>query len=149
TSFKEGTPQQEISIDRAKIADLGLSVRDVSEALQTAIAGSRAGDYRTAGNSYRILVQMADAERLSIDEVLDLTLRSASGELVALRNLVSAEYGRAPEEIERRDQQRLVTLEANIDQRAQGDVAVDIDAALDGIPQPTGYEFRLAGSYEE
>lgn len=148
-SFQEGTPQQEISIDRNKIADLGLSVRDVSEALQTAIAGSQAGDYRTEGESYRILVQMADAEQLSIDEVLDLTLRSASGELVALRNLVTSEAGRAPEEIERRDQQRLVTIEANIDQRALGDVAADIDAVLDGIPQPTGYEFRIAGSYEE
>jgi HAE1 family hydrophobic/amphiphilic exporter-1 len=52
-----GVPQQELRIDRGKIADLGLSVRDVSEALQTAFAGSRAGEYRAEGNSYRILVQ--------------------------------------------------------------------------------------------
>lgn len=149
TSFDEGTPQQEITIDRDKVADLGLSARDVAEVLQTAIAGSRAGDYRTEGNSYRILVQMANAERLSIDEVLDLTLRTASGELVALRNLVASDYGRAPEEIDRRDQQRLVTLDANIGKRALGDVSAEIDATLQQIPRPAGYSFRITGSWEE
>ncbi|MDQ8202336.1 efflux RND transporter permease subunit [Pelagicoccus sp. SDUM812003] len=149
TSFDEGTPQQEITIDRDKIADVGLSARDVTEVLQTAIAGSRAGDYRTEGNSYRILVQMANAESLTIDEVLDLTLRAPDGELVALRNLVTTEYGRAPEEIDRRDQQRLVTLDADIDQRALGDVSLDIEAALAQIPRPNGYLFRISGAWEE
>src|SRR5690606_29787712 len=59
--FDEGVPQQEIRIDRRKVADLGLSVRDVTEVLQTAVAGSRAGEYRTEGHSYRILVQLANA----------------------------------------------------------------------------------------
>ncbi len=149
TSFDQGSPRQEISIDRDKIADLGLSARDVSEVLQTAIAGSRAGDYRTEGNSYRILVQMANAERLSIDEVLDLTLRTPSGELVALRNLVTSDFGRAPEEIERRDQQRLVTLDADIGKRALGDVSAEINAVLNQIPRPAGYVFRITGSFEE
>ncbi|MDQ8184895.1 efflux RND transporter permease subunit [Pelagicoccus sp. SDUM812002] len=149
TSFDEGTPRQEITIDRDKVADLGLSARDVSEVLQTAIAGSRAGDYRTSGNSYRILVQMADAEQLSIDEVLDLTLRTPSGELVALRNLVTSDFGRAPEEIERRDQQRLVTLDTEFEKRALGDVSAEIEAILNQIPRPANYSFRITGSWEE
>jgi multidrug efflux pump subunit AcrB len=72
-------------------ADLGLTVRDVTEALQTAIAGSRAGDYHADGNAYRILVQLADPRHLSIDEVLDRTLRTPGGELVALRNVVESQ----------------------------------------------------------
>jgi HAE1 family hydrophobic/amphiphilic exporter-1 len=148
-SFDEGVPQQELRVNREKAADLGLSVRDVTEVLQTAIAGSRAGEYRTQGNSYRILVQLADARRLSIDEVLDLTLRTPSGELVALRNVLDTQTSRAPTEIQRRDQQRLVTVNANIDGRPQGEVAADIARALDAIPRPSGYLFRLAGTYEE
>ncbi|MDQ8181171.1 efflux RND transporter permease subunit [Pelagicoccus sp. SDUM812005] len=149
TSFDEGTPRQEITIDRDKVADLGLSARDVSEVLQTAIAGSTAGNYQTSGNSYRILVQMANAEHLSIDEVLDLTLRTPSGELVALRNLVTSDFGRAPSEIERRDQQRLVTLDAEFEKRALGDVSTEIEAALNQIPRPSGYAFRITGAWEE
>ena len=149
TSFDEGSPQEEIQVDRAKAADLGLSVRDVTEVLQTAIAGSQAGDYRTGGQAYRILVQLADARHLSIDQVLDLTLRTPAGELVALRNVVERNSGRAPAEIQRRDQQRLVTVNANIAGRPMGEVARDISAALDAIPRPANYHFQLAGTYEE
>jgi hydrophobic/amphiphilic exporter-1 (mainly G- bacteria), HAE1 family len=149
TSFDEGVPQQEIQVDRDKAADLGLSVRDVAEVLQTAIAGSQAGEYRTGGNSYRILVQLADALHLTIDEVLDLTLRTAGGELVALRNVVESTTGRAPSEIERRDQQRLVTVNANIEGRPLGDVAREILQELSAIPRPAEYLFTLAGAFEE
>lgn len=149
TSFDEGIPQQEIQVNREKAADLGLSVRDVTEALQTAIAGSRAGDYRTEGNAYRILVQLADAQHLTIDQVLDLTLRTPAGELVALRNVVENRTGRAPTEIRRRDQQRLVTVNAGIAGRPMGAVAREITEALDAIPRPANYLFQLAGTYEE
>jgi hydrophobic/amphiphilic exporter-1 (mainly G- bacteria), HAE1 family len=49
TSLEAGIPQQEIHVNRDKVADLGLSVRDVTQLLQTAVAGSKAGDYRTGG----------------------------------------------------------------------------------------------------
>jgi len=149
TSFDEGVPQQEIQVNREKTADLGLSVRDVTEALQTAIAGSRAGEYRTEGNAYRILVQLADARRLSMDQVLDLTLRTPGGELVALRNVVETKTSRAPTQIQRRDQQRLVTVRANVAGRPLGEVARDISEVLDRIPRPANYLFQLAGAYEE
>jgi len=149
TSFDEGVPQQEIQVDRDKAADLGLSVRDVSEILQTAIAGSRAGDYHTQGNSYRILVQLADARQLTLEEVLDLTLRTPSGELVALRNVVETRTSRAPTVIQRRDQQRVVTVDANIAGRPLGEVAREVTETLNAIPRPAGYLFELAGTYEE
>ncbi|MHC1765311.1 MAG: efflux RND transporter permease subunit [Verrucomicrobiia bacterium] len=149
TSFDEGAPQEEIQVNRAKAADLGLSVRDVTAVLQTAVAGSEAGEFRTEGRAYRILVQLANARHLSIDQVLDLTLRTPAGELVALRNVVERRPGRAPTEIQRRDQQRLVTVNANIAGRSMGEVARDINAALDAIPRPANYLFQLAGTYEE
>jgi HAE1 family hydrophobic/amphiphilic exporter-1 len=146
----QGAPQQEIAIDRAKAADIGVSVRDISQAIETAIAGSRAGEYRTAdGYAYRILVQLADAQSLSIEQVLDLTVRSDTGEDVALRNLVTTDFGRGPTVIQRKDQQRLVSIEANVAGRDLGSVAQDVQAALDQIPTPAGYDFILTGSVEE
>jgi HAE1 family hydrophobic/amphiphilic exporter-1 len=144
-----GAPQQEIRVDRQKIADVGLSIRDVSDALQTAFAGSRAGEYRVAGNSYRILVQLEDAEKRSIDEVLDLTLSTPDGEAIALRNLVESEAGRGPLIVERRNQQRLVKVTAGVTGRDLGSVAREVQAGLDRLPRPAGHDLVVAGSIEE
>ena len=148
-SRETGVPQLRIRVLRDKIADLGLDVRDVTEVIETTVAGSRAGEYRVAGDSYAILVQLADAERRSIDEILDLTLRTPDGEQVALRNLVDSESGRGPVVIERKDQQRLITVEANVSGRDLGSVAKDVRARLDDIPRPAGYDLVIAGNYAE
>jgi HAE1 family hydrophobic/amphiphilic exporter-1 len=149
SSLNEGIPQEQLFIDRGKASDVGISVRDVAEAIETAIAGRRAGEFRPLGNSYRILVQLKDAQNLSIDEILDLTLRGDDGRDIALRHLVTTESGRGPVIIQRKDQQRLYEVTADVSGRDLGSVAADIEAALDTIPRPTGYEFRLAGNVEE
>jgi HAE1 family hydrophobic/amphiphilic exporter-1 len=144
-----GIPQQEIHVDRQKVSDLGLSVRDVTEVIETAVAGSKAGEYRVEGNAYRILVQLEAAEKRSIDEILDLSLRTPSGEQVALRNLVETRAGEGPVTIERKDQQRLVTLTANVAERDLGSVAAEIQSRLDTIARPVGYDLIIAGNYAE
>jgi HAE1 family hydrophobic/amphiphilic exporter-1 len=148
-SREAGVPQALIEVDRDKAASLGLSARDVAIALETAVAGSQAGEYRVRGHSYRILLQLADAEHLPLSEILDLTIRTPSGEDVALRNVVTSELGRGPIVIERRDQQRLVKVTANVAGRDLGSVAAEVDAKLAEIPRPVGYDFRVAGSFEE
>jgi HAE1 family hydrophobic/amphiphilic exporter-1 len=148
-SREAGIPQQEINVDRRKVSDLGLSVRDVTEVIETAVAGSKAGEYRVEGNSYRILVQLEEAEKRSIDEILDLSLRTPGGEQVALRNLVGTSTGEGPVTIERKDQQRMVSVTANVAERDLGSVAADIQARLDTIARPIGYDLIIAGNYQE
>jgi HAE1 family hydrophobic/amphiphilic exporter-1 len=148
-SRQAGVPQQRIQVLRDKIADLGLDVRDVTEVIETAVAGAKAGEFRAEGNSYRILVQLEDAEKRSIDEILDLTLYTPSGEQVALRNLVTTDSGRGPVVIERKDQQRVVSVTANVAGRDLGTVAAEIRTRLEAIPRPVGYDLSIAGNYEE
>ncbi|BCO31614.1 acriflavin resistance protein [Thiohalobacter sp. COW1] len=148
-SREAGIPQREVQVDRAKLADMGLSPRDVSELIETAVAGSRAGEYRVEGNSYRILVQLQDAEQRSLDEILDLTLLTPDGEQVVLRNLVDTRSGTGPVAIERKDQQRLVTVSANVAGRDLGSVAAEVQDRLAQIPRPVGYDLIVAGTFEE
>ncbi|MHB8791145.1 MAG: efflux RND transporter permease subunit [Desulfobulbaceae bacterium] len=149
SSRQAGIPQQEFTIDRDKVAALGLSVRDVTRVIETAMAGSRAGEFRSGGDSYRIFVQLKDAEKRSLDEVLNLTLTTAAGEQVSLRNLVTAESGRGPIFIDRKDQQRLVTVQANVAGRDLGSVAADVRERLNLIPRPVGYDLEVSGKFEE
>jgi len=148
-SREAGIPQQEILVDRDKIADIGLSVRDVTEVIETAVAGSIAGEYRTEGNSYRILVQLKAAEKRSLDEILGLTMTTASGDQVTLSNMVSTRSSRGPIIIDRKDQQRLVTVKANVSGRDLGSVSEDVQNRLNRLPRPMGYDLIVAGNFEE
>ena len=148
-SRRSGVPQQQIQLDRAKIADLGLTARDVTRALQVAVAGVQAGEYRKAGNAYRIWVQLADVETVSIDDILGLTLTTSANEPVYLQNLVATRPNLGPLVIERKNQQRLVSVVANVAGRPLGDVAVELEEKLRQIPLPSGYAARLSGAFEE
>ena len=148
-SREDGILQQEILVDRDKAADLGLTVRDITNVLSTAVVGTKAGEYRTGGDSCRILVQLKDAEQRSMAELLDLTLTAASGQQVAIRNLVSVQSGRGPILIERKDQQRVVSVSANVAGRPLGSAAAEIQDRLRAVPRPAGYDLSVAGNYEE
>lgn len=148
-SREAGVPRQEIHLDRAKVANLGLSAHDVTRLIETAVAGSKAGEYRVAGNAYRIWVQLANAERRALAEILDLTLQTPNDGPVALRNLVRVEAGTGPVTIERKDRQRLITLTANLSGRDLGSAAEEIQRILTELPRPAGYDLWLAGHYQE
>lgn len=148
-SRESGVPQEMVRIDRQKAADLGISVRTIAQTLETALGGTRAGDFREGGDEFRILVRLKDARSTPLEEILDLTVRSGTGEDVALRNLVTIESGRGPLVVERKDQQRIATIRANVAGRDLGSVASDVRDRLGSIPMPVGYEFALTGSYEE
>lgn len=148
-SRQAGVPQARIHIDRAKAADLGLSARDVARTLEIAVAGAEAGEYHVGGNAYRILVQLADAEHLPLAEILDLRLRNSRGQDVALRSVVQSDPGLGPIVIERKQQERMVKVTANVAGRDLGSVAADVERGLAELPRPAGYELDVAGTFEE
>jgi HAE1 family hydrophobic/amphiphilic exporter-1 len=148
-SRQAGVPQQRIHIDRDKAADLGLSAGDVARTLEIAVAGAEAGEFHVEGNAYRILVQLADAEHLPLSEILDLRLRNDRGQDVALRSAVESDPGLGPIVIERKAQERLVKLTANVAGRDLGSIAADVQRELAEIPRPAGYELGVSGTFEE
>jgi len=148
-SQKAGTPQAEVITDRDRAAALGLDPEDVARVLEVAIAGVPVGEYRDGGLSYRILAQLDDAEHRTLDEVLDLRLQTPGGGAVPLRAVVRSRDGLGPILITRKDQQRIVTVTANVAGRDQGSVANEAIERLKAVPRPAGTRIEVAGTYEE
>ncbi|MBF0220370.1 MAG: efflux RND transporter permease subunit, partial [Gammaproteobacteria bacterium] len=142
-----GVPQQQLTLLRQPIADLGLTMQDVAQAIQIAIAGSGSGEFSSGGERYRILLQLADAEKRTLDELLNLSVQTPDGEAIALRQLVATERNLGAVTIVRKDQQRLIIVTANISDRDSGTVAADLQQQLNTIAHPASYELRLGGSY--
>ncbi|MCF7797966.1 MAG: efflux RND transporter permease subunit [Candidatus Marinimicrobia bacterium] len=148
-SREEGSPEQIIRIDRQKAADLGLSVSRIGVALQTAIGGTHASYYRDGGKQYRILVRLSEKDRGDLNELLDLTVVNNRGEPVILRNVVNVVNAEGPTRIERKDQERIINVEANFTKRDMGSVVSDIRDAIQTIPVPKGFVLLFGGDYEE
>jgi hydrophobic/amphiphilic exporter-1 (mainly G- bacteria), HAE1 family len=76
-----------------------------------------------------------------LDEILNLTLTTASGEKVALRNIVASEAEpRSDSDRPQRPAAIRVTVRANVAGRDLGSVAYEVQALLDQIPRPVGYD---------
>ena len=148
-SRNAGVPQQDIIIDRNRVADLGLTPRDVTKTLESALVGADVGDFRSGGESSRILVQLKDVESQTMEEILNLVLSTPSGNRVTLRNLVDTKASRGPALVERKDQQRIVSVKANYEGSDLSAVVADVQSALSAIVIPEGYELRIAGNIEE
>jgi len=148
-SRESGSPEELILVDRQKAADMKLTVSQIANMLQTVLSGTRAGYYREAGDEYTILVTVQDAERMDLREILDLTLTNADGQPVVLRNVVDVRPRSGPVRVERKDQERVVVLAANISGRDMGSIISDIREKLRSIPVPRDFAIGLGGDYEE
>ena len=147
---REGVPQRLLEIDRDRAADLGLSVAQIARTLEAALSGTNAGQFRDgSGEEIDIIVKLKDAQLLSIDELLTNTITNRDGQAVSLRNLMTPRQSIGPVEIERKNQQRMVGVTANISDRPLGEIASDVQARLVNIPRPRGYEILMAGDIEE
>ncbi len=148
-SREDQEPQTIFRINRERAADLGLSVDKIARTIETAIGGRSAGQYREGGDEFRILLKLRNAEQKTLDEILNLTLMNEAGEQVALRNVLRLEQSQRPVEIDRKDQQRVVDVDANIHGRDLSAVVADVRAELQKIPKPDDTEIIIAGDYEE
>ncbi|MBN1464626.1 efflux RND transporter permease subunit [candidate division KSB1 bacterium] len=148
-SREEGSPEEIIRIDRQKAADLGLGISRIGEALQTAVGGTFASYYRDSGKQYRILVRLSEEDRMDLNELLDLIVINNRGEQVILRNVVQAVRQEGPVRIERKDQERIITIEANFTGRDMGSVISDIRRELRSVPVPKDFAIMFGGDYEE
>jgi len=148
-SREEGNPEQIVRIDRQKAADLGLGVSRIGEALQTALGGTQASFYREGGKQYRILVRLREEERRDAGGLLDLTVVNNRGEQVALRNAVNLVAQQGPVRIERKNQERIITIATVYTGRDMGSVISDIRKELQAVPTPRDFSVLFGRDYEE
>lgn len=144
-----GGPEEQIIIDRQKAADMHLTVSRIANALQTILSGTEAGYYRQAGDEFTILVKLRDAEKSDLRDILDLTLTNTDGQPVVLRNVVDSVPRSGPVLIERKDQERIITVTGEVSGRDMGSVIADVQSRLRSVPVPSGFTIGYGGDYEE
>jgi HAE1 family hydrophobic/amphiphilic exporter-1 len=149
-SRREGRPEQNLIIDREKIADLGLSVSEIAEVIQTNVGGSRAGVFREGGEEFPIVVRLQPTDRLTTLDLASVSVRTGTGRVLPVSAVVHTERRRSPTDIERVDGQRVTYLTANLQSGAAlGDVIDELRDELRSVTLPVGFSLLFGGEYEE
>ncbi len=147
---QEGRPEQNIRFDREKISELGLTVREVAESIQTNIGGSRAGVFRDGGDEYPITVRLQPSDRMSTLDINNISIQTPQGINIPVSTVIDEEPGRGPEEIRRINSQRVTYISANLESGVPLGVAVEkIQQELSDFTLPAGFTVVFGGEYEE
>lgn len=150
-SRDQNLPELRVIIDREKAGALGISVDQISNTIATAINGTVASQYTepSNGNQYNILVRLSQDYRNKIEDLGNLTVQNSQGELVKLGNIVQIAHSTSPVQIDRKYEERIVEVTANVSGRDLGSVAQDIQTKLDKIHVPTGFTIQQSGNVEQ
>jgi multidrug efflux pump len=103
-------PETAIELDRQKVAELGLDLQSVGQDLAAAVGGAYVNRFSIAGRSYKVIPQLARADRLNPEQLNDLYVTGPGGQLVALGSLARLTDSVAPRALPRFQQLNAVKL---------------------------------------
>ncbi len=157
SDLERNKPEISILVDRQKANAEGITSGQIGMALRSALYGVEASKLRVGEDEYPIQVRAAEATRDDMNALLNLPItyrEMSSGNFrqVPVASIAKVEYSSTFSGINRKNQQRVVTLSSNV-LKEQGynptDVNRQIQQAIDGFPVPEGYTIRLTGAQEE
>ncbi|MEQ8684784.1 MAG: efflux RND transporter permease subunit [Imperialibacter sp.] len=143
-----GNPEISVSVDREKMALLGLTMDVVGGTMQNAFSGNTDNKYRDGQNEYDINIQLDQFDRRNIDDIKKLTFKNPQGHLIQLQQFADVVFANGPSRLERDDKQTSVTLTSQIIGRPEGNVGADVQAAIAAMDMPDGVEFTMGGNLD-
>ncbi|MEE9240183.1 MAG: efflux RND transporter permease subunit [bacterium] len=149
SSFDLGNPELQVHVDREKAADIGLSVSELGDIVETLVNGTNSGLFRDLGKELDIVLRGAESNFTRTQELSQITIYTSDGRSVQLSDIAEVRSSLGPTKIEHIDRDRSVTLTVNISddlplqvaiERMKRDVIEPIRAKL-----PLGYSVRIGG----
>jgi multidrug efflux pump len=110
TDLKIDLPEASVVIDREQVADLGLDLASVGQALGTLLGGGYVNRFNYFDRSYKVIPQIGDADRASVGPLLDLKIKTPSGELVPVSTFTHVTTNAAPRALQRFQQRNAVRI---------------------------------------
>ena len=155
SDYQVGMPEGQVIPDRNKAADLGISMATIGETVNAAIGGQRVGKFKDKGRRFDIRVRLLAPQRQRPEDIERLLLRTGSGELVRLGDVVRIEQRPTLQAITRQDRERAITIFANVAAGASQAEAIDRSLAIarEGLPDdyraiPSGSSQAFRESFE-
>lgn len=110
TDLKIDQPEARVVLDRERLADLGLDLATAGQELGTVLGGAYVNRFNYFDRSYKVIPQIGDENRATVGPLLDLKIKSRSGELVPVSAFTQIETSTAPRSLNRFQQRNAVRI---------------------------------------
>ncbi len=128
--LKFNKPELRVTIDRLKASELGVSVNDISQALQVALSNGRIGYFTKEGKQYQVMAQVERSNRDDPNDLKAIYVRNNRGDMVGLDNVVTIVESTTPPTIYHFNRYKSATISAGL---APGKTVGDGIKAMQGI----------------
>lgn len=148
--LSEQDPKDElrIELDRGLASQLGISMADAAQTLRVAFAGVEVGDWvDPLGEARDVAVRLHPDDRVDASNIEHLPIAVAGSDMMApLEQIATITLDKGPAQIQHLDGKRTVTVSANVEGRAAGEVTADAMRLAKAIEFPEGYGLSLGGA---
>ncbi len=147
-TFREGSPELLIKIDRDKAAQYGITAGEIGQTTQIAFLGSIITRFRKEGEETDLRLKFREEDTMHLADVENLTILSPLGVSVPLKNIAQLTYDYGPTKIFREDQSRKSSITVSVAGRDLGSVVQDVQKKLKSYQLPSGYSIEYSGTFE-
>ncbi len=145
-----GRPEIRVEIDRVKAAAHGLNVSQVANSVRTLFYGTTATMYRESDEDYDIVLRLDEFYRRTIEDIAQAEIVLPGGGRIRLDSVASVEERLGALEIDRRNQERVIQVTADVYGRSSGEVVRDLRGRLaEEVPLPSGIGIHFGGTAED
>ncbi len=137
-----GNPEIRVIPDRVRLADLGMTARELGTAVDTYVDGSLATTVDVLGNELDLTVKDGDSAADRIQQIEELLLRAPGGEVVTLGSVASVRLVAGPEQINHSERQRTITLQVTPPEE------LPLEAAMEQVQSRVLEPFHAEGALE-
>ena len=145
TTIDKGKLEVQIIIDKQKASSMALNTAMVAMQIRQSIYGSNAGQYKEKGNKYKIVVRYDAKHRNRIENIKRITVTNLRGEQIPLSAFASIKEGTGSLEINRKSQQRIVSVEAGLNKTSLGEATAKVKKIISSIDIPSDVEVNIGG----
>lgn len=145
-SAEAGKPEMQIEIDRAKMAQLGLSVADVGATLRVALAGDDESKFRDENNDYDIRIFLDEYHRSQTSTLNSLTFMNNRGQQIELQQFATIFQSAGPSKLQRQDRINVIYVNSQIQGRPSGTIVQDFRSLLSKTKLPDGVTLSYLGN---
>ncbi len=149
SSLDEGNPEVQVRVDRKRAATYGLTPRQIAGEIQNAMLGTVASTYKDEGEEYDIRVRYSPENHKELDYLENLTILNSAGAVVRLSQVADFSMEPGPVQINRLDRVRTATISGYLLNRDLNSVMKDIQARVDKLKLPAGYQVEYGGQNKD